>query len=54
MDFPIHIETISMELFFLYSKGLTVKFLFVFLSLKFVLILANSEKPGALLFAMFG
>ena len=46
MDFPIHIDTISMGLPIVYFKGSQVEFsklqYDVFLSLKIVLIIANS------------
>ena len=47
MDFPILIDTISMGLPIVYFKGLQVEFLNydAFLSLKVVLILANSADP---------
>ena len=47
MDFPIHIDTISMELPIVTFKGLMSKLLNydVFLSLNFVLTLANSAEP---------
>ena len=52
MDFPIHIDTISIGLPILYLEGsqivvskLLCIFYYVFLSLKLVLILANSEGP---------
>ena len=47
MDFLIHIDTISMGLSILHLKRLQVNFLNydVFLSLKVVLILANSADP---------
>ena len=60
MDYPIHIDTISMELSILYFKGLSVKISknYAFLSLKIVFILANSadhdempHKSGSTLFA---
>ena len=40
MDFPIHIDTISVDLFFLHLKGSQVK-----KSLKIVFVLANSADP---------
>ena len=48
MDFPIHIDTISMGLQIVYFKGSQVEYLNydVFLSLKIVLILANNADPG--------
>ena len=52
MDFPIHIDTISIGLPILYLEGsqivvskLLCIFYYIFLSLKLVLILANSEGP---------
>ena len=47
MDYPIHINTIKMELSILYLKGLSVKISKndAFLSLKIVFILANSADP---------
>ena len=47
MDFPIHIDTISMGLPIVYFKGSQVDFLNydVFLSLKIILIFANSADP---------
>ena len=47
MDYPIHIDTISMELFILYFDGFPVKLSIndVFLSLKIVFIIANSVDP---------
>ena len=47
MDYPIHIDTISIELSILHLKGLPVKFLYndVFLSLMIVFILAKSAEP---------
>ena len=47
MDFPIHIDTISMGLPIMYIKGQRQSFLNydVFLSLKVVLILAKCEDP---------
>ena len=47
MNFPIHIYTISMGLHIVYFKGSQVELLNydVFLSLKLVLILANSADP---------
>ena len=46
MDFPIHIDTISMGQLFLHFKRSQVECLNdVFLSLKVVLILANSADP---------
>ena len=47
MDFPIHIDTISMGLPIVYFKGSKVKLLIydVSLSMKVVLILANSAEP---------
>ena len=56
MDFPKHIDTISLGLPIVYYKGLPVEFQNndIFLSLKIVLILANSEDPyGMLHFAAF-
>ena len=47
MDFPIHIDRISMELFILYlkeSQGQISK-QYIFLSLKIVLILPNCADP---------
>ena len=45
MDYPIHIDTICMELSILYFKGLPVKlFINDVLSLTIVFILANSAK----------
>ena len=41
MDFPIHIDAISIELPIVYLKGSQV----VFLCLKAILILANSADP---------
>ena len=50
MDFPIHIDVICIGLPILYFKGSQVKFSYaVFLSLKGVLILANSADPGEML-----
>ena len=48
MDFPLHIDTIRMGLPIVYFNGSKVKFLNydVFLSLKVVLILANSADPN--------
>ena len=48
MDFPIHIDTIIMGLPIVYFKGSQIKFseLWSFLSLKIVLILANSADPN--------
>ena len=46
MDFPIHIDRISKRFAILYLKGSQVEVsLQCILSLKFVLILANSEYP---------
>ena len=47
MDYPIHTDTIRMELSILYFKGLSVKISKndAFLSLKIVFILANSADP---------
>ena len=47
MDFPIHIDTISMVLPIVHFKGSQVEFSksWYFLSLKVVLILANSADP---------
>ena len=46
MDFPIHIDTISMGLPMVYFKGSKVELNYeVFLSLKDVLFLANSADP---------
>ena len=47
MDFPIHIDTISMDLSILYFKGTQVKNLifFIFLSLKIV----NNQYPDEML-----
>ena len=56
IDFPIHIDTIKMRLTIVFFKGLQVDFLNydVFLSLKFVLILANSVDPDKTqLYAVF-
>ena len=41
MEYPIHIDTTSMELSILYFKGLLVM-MYKFLSLKIVFILVNS------------
>ena len=48
LDFPIHIDTISMGLSIAYFKGSLVDFLNynVFLSLMIVLVLENSAGPG--------
>ena len=47
MDFPTHIDTMSIGLPIVYFKGSGYNFLYkgVFLSLKVVLILANSADP---------
>ena len=47
MDYPIHIDTISMEWSILYFKGFSVNVYKndVFTSLKIVFILANSADP---------
>ena len=51
MDFPIHIDTISMGLPIVYFKGSQVEFsLLCFLSLKVALILANSADPDEMLY----
>ena len=54
MDYPIHIDTISMELSILYLKGLPVKFLQndVFLSLKNVFVVANRADPDEMLLGL--
>ena len=52
VDYPIHIDTISMELSILYFEGLLVKISIkfdIFLSLKIVFILANSADPDEML-----
>ena len=51
MDYPIHIDTISVYLSNLYFEGSQVKILDfdVFLSLKIVFILANSANPDEML-----
>ena len=51
MDYPIHIDTISMELSILCCRGLPVKIYKndVFLSLKNVLIITNSADPDEML-----
>ena len=48
MDFPIHIDTISMGMSIVYFKGSLVEFskLWLFLSLEVVLILAKSADSG--------
>ena len=51
MDFPIHVDKISMELSILYFKGLPVKILYkneVLLSPKIAFILANSSGPDGM------
>ena len=60
MDFPIHIDTISMGLPIVYLKGSQVDCsklhlydVQVFLSLKVVLILANSADPDEMLHLVF-
>ena len=47
MDFPVHIDTVSMGLPIMYFKRSQVEFLIydVFLSLKVVFILVNSSDP---------
>ena len=48
MNFPVHIDTISMDLLILYlweSQGQISKFLYISLSLKIAYILANSADP---------
>ena len=45
MDFPIHIDTISMGLPIVHFKGSQVEFYNAILSLKVILILANSADP---------
>ena len=47
MDFPIHIDTISMGMSIVYFKGSLVEFskLSLYLSLEVVLILAKSADP---------
>ena len=42
MDYPIHIDTISIELSILYFKRLVVKILY---KIMYVLILANNADP---------
>ena len=51
LDYPIHIDTISMELSILYLKGFSVQISIngIFLSLKIVFILANSADPDEML-----
>ena len=51
MDYPIHIDTISMELSISYFKGFSVKISIngVLLSLKIVFILAYSADPDEML-----
>ena len=51
MDYPIHIDTISMELSILHFKGFRSKCLWnhVFVSLKIVFILANSVVSNEML-----
>ena len=47
MDFPIHVDTICMGLPIVYFKGSRVAiYNYVFLSLRLVLILANSADPN--------
>ena len=52
MDYPIHIDMISMDLSIWYFKGLPVKNFYkmmYFLPLKIIFILANSANPGEMM-----